>query len=70
MARRYDHLRDKAVELRTKHNMTLDDIVERLALPRTTIYSWIKNLPIPRTEKQSDAQLARAGQVKRKYALL
>ncbi len=70
MARRYDHLRDKAIELRTQHNMTLEDIVERLALPKTTIYYWIKDLPIPRTEKQSDAQLARAAQVKQKYALL
>jgi len=70
MARRYDHLRDKAIELRTKHNMTLEDIVERLALPKTTIYYWIKDLPIPRTEKQSEAQLARAAQVKQKYALL
>ena len=70
MAHRYDHLRDKAIELRTQHNMTLDDIVERLALPKTTIYSWIKDVPIPRTEKQSDAQRARAAQVKQKYALL
>lgn len=70
MARRYDHLRDKAIELRTQHNMTLEDIVERLALPKTTIYYWIKDLPIPRTEKQSEAQLARAAQVKHKYAVL
>jgi hypothetical protein len=70
MARRYDHLRDKAIELRTQHNMTLEDIVERLALPKTTIYYWIKDLPIPRTEKQSAAQRARAAQVKQKYALL
>ena len=49
MAQRYDHLRDKAIELRTWHNMTLDDIGERLALPKTTIYSWIKDLPIPYT---------------------
>lgn len=70
MAHRYDHLRDKAVELRTRHHMTLDDIVERLALPKTTVYSWIKDVPIPRTEKQSEAQLARAAQVKQKYARL
>src|SRR6266487_4621846 len=70
MARRYEHLRDKAIELRTQHNMTLEDIVERLSLPKTTIYYWIKDLPIPRTEKQSDAQRARAAQVKQKYTLL
>jgi hypothetical protein len=41
-----------------------------LALPKTTIYYWIKDLPIPRTEKQSEAQRARAAQVKQKYARL
>src|SRR6185369_9441297 len=70
IARRYEHLRDKAIELRTQHNMTLDDIVERLTLPGTTLYSWIKDVPTPRSDKQSDAQRARAAQVKLKYALL
>src|SRR6266498_2841890 len=70
MARRYDHLRDKAIELRTQHNMTLEDIMERLALPKTTIYYWIKDLPIPRTEKQSDAQRLNSEKVRQKYALL
>lgn len=51
MARQYDHLREKAISLRTQHNLTLDEIVERLALPKTTIYYWIKDIPIPRTEK-------------------
>lgn len=52
MAQRYDHLRAKAIELRTKHQMTLDDIIEWLALPRATVYYWIKDIPIPRTERQ------------------
>jgi hypothetical protein len=70
MARRYDHLRDKAIELRIQHNMTLEDIVERLALPKTTIYYWIKDLPIPRTERQSEAQRQNSEKVRQKYALL
>lgn len=70
MAHRYDHLRVKAIELRTQHNMTLDDIVERLALPKTTIYSWIKDLPIPRTEKQSEARRLSSQKNQQKYALL
>jgi len=49
-------LRAKAIELRTKHRMTLDDIVERLQLPKTTIYYWIKDIPIGRTEKQTERQ--------------
>lgn len=70
MARRYDHLREKAIELRTQHNMTLEAIMERLALPKTTIYYWIKDLPIPRTEKQSAAQALRSEKVRVKYAKL
>jgi len=60
MAQRYDHLREKAIQLRTQHHMTLEEIMERLALPKTTIYYWIKDIPIPRTEKQTEAQRKRA----------
>jgi AcrR family transcriptional regulator len=56
MTIRHTHLREKAIELRTRHNLTLDELVERLGLPRTTIYYWIKDLPIPRTEQQSAAR--------------
>lgn len=54
------YLREKAIELRTKQNMTLEEITECLQLPKTTIYYWIKDLPIPRTEKQTAAQRQRA----------
>ncbi len=70
MAQRYDHLRAKAIELRTKHQMTLDDIVERLALPKTTVYYWIKDLPIPWTEKQTEAMRKKADKIREKHAAL
>lgn len=70
MAHRYDHIRAKAIELRTQHNMTLEDIIERLALPKTTIYYWIKDLPIPPTEKQSAARRLSSQKTQQKYALL
>ncbi len=70
MARRYDHLRKKAVELRTQHNMTLEEIMEHLALPKTTIYYWIKDLPIPRTEKQTEAQKRLSENKRVRYARL
>ncbi len=70
MAHRYDHLRNKAIELRTKHNMTLEEIMERLSLPKTTVYYWIKDIPIPRTEKQSAAQQIRSEKIRVKFALL
>lgn len=62
------HLREKAIQLRTQHNMTLDAICERLALPKTTVYGWIKDLPIDRTEKQSLAQRHGTASMQAKYA--
>jgi hypothetical protein len=70
MAHQYDHLREKAIILRTKQQMTLDEIVERLALPKTTIYHWIKDIPIPRTEKQSERQRQNTAKMQAKYAAL
>lgn len=37
MAWKHAHLRDKAVEMRTKQHMTLDEICERLSLPKGTV---------------------------------
>jgi hypothetical protein len=70
MARRYDHLREKAISLRTEQHMTLDEIMERLSLPRTTIYHWIKDISIPTTEKQTAAQRQKAEQNRARYAAL
>lgn len=52
------HLREKAVELRREHNMSLDDICMRLNLPRTTVYYWIRGIPIVVTQKQKVSQKA------------
>lgn len=70
MANKYAHLREKAISLRREHNMALDDLVERLQLPRTTIYYWIKDIPIPYTEKQTEAQRRRNEQNRERYAAL
>jgi len=50
------HLKRKALELRAS-GMALDDIVLRLALPRTTVFYWLRDLPLEgRTAKQSAAR--------------
>ena len=41
------YLREKARQLRVDKKLTIDQLAERLALPRTTIYYWVKDLPIP-----------------------
>ena len=35
------YLREKAREMRVEKKLTIDQIAERLALSRTTIYYWV-----------------------------
>lgn len=71
MARRYDHIREKAIQLRTEQCLTLDEIVERLKLPRTTIYSWIKDIPVPgHSERQRYGQKRATAAMQAKFAAL
>ena len=42
------YIKEKARQLRTEKKLTIDELVERLAVPRTTIYGWVRDIPIPR----------------------
>ena len=42
------YIREKARQLRTDKKLTIDELAERLAIPRTTIYGWVRDLEIPR----------------------
>lgn len=42
------YLRQKARVLRREKKLTIDQLADRLALPRTTIYYWVKDLPLAR----------------------
>jgi hypothetical protein len=68
------YLREKARNMRVDRRFTLDQIAERLALPRTTIYYWIRDLPVPNAVTHSDRrQVARRRgnrAMQRKYRLL
>jgi hypothetical protein len=57
--KKYEHLRKKALEFRNR-NFSLGDICERLRLPKTTVYYWIKDVDVPlrkkeRTQKQKNS---------------
>jgi len=65
--KKYDHLRKKALELRKK-GMALGAICERLALPKTTVYYWIRGTSIGRTERQTKGQKKGAAAMQKKYA--
>ena len=70
MMKTYDHLRNKAVRLRIERKLTLDEIVTRLNLPKSTIYSWIKDYPIPRTTRQTAAQRKGTQAMRARFAAL
>jgi transcriptional regulator with XRE-family HTH domain len=68
------YIRERAREMRTERRFTLDQIAERLALPRTTIYYWIKDLPVPnevtRSDKREAARRRGSRAMQRKYRML
>jgi transcriptional regulator with XRE-family HTH domain len=61
------YLREKARQLRRERKLTIDELAECLALPRTTIYYWVRDQPIPRTTRQSVAQRRGSRAMQLKY---
>jgi hypothetical protein len=64
------YLRQRAREMRLAKKLTIDELAERLALPRTTTYGWVRDLPIPTTAGRKLAQRRAAAATSRKHRLL
>jgi hypothetical protein len=47
------YVRDKARELRRDRRLSIDEIAERLALPKTTIHTWVRDLPLGRPRREN-----------------
>jgi len=45
------YVREKARQLRVEKHLSIDEIAERLALPKTTIYYWVRDLPLGRPRR-------------------
>lgn len=43
-----DYIRQKAVDLREINQLTIDEIAECLAISRTTVFYWVRDIEIPR----------------------
>lgn len=63
------YIRDKARQMRVERAMTLDEIAERLALPKTTVWYWIKDLPLARP-RSNPGQALGTESMRRNYAQL
>jgi transcriptional regulator with XRE-family HTH domain len=64
------YLKEKALQLRRERKLTIDELAERLALSRSTIYYWVKDVPIPPTPRRTAAQLRAARANGEKYRLI
>jgi len=64
------YIREKARQLRRDQHLTIDQLAERLALSRTTVYYWVRDLPIPITAAESLAQRRASKATSRKARLL
>ena len=69
--RKYEHLKQKAVQLR-KRRMSLTDICERLGMGKTTVWYWIKDIDveIARTHRQTRAQKIGSQSNRHKWAAI
>ena len=54
------YLREKARQLRIERKMSLNEISERLALGKTTVWYWIKDLPHPEVKHRDTPGRVRA----------
>ena len=50
------YVQEKARQLRIEKHLSIDEIAERLALPKTTIYYWVKDLPLGRPRRANPGQ--------------
>jgi excisionase family DNA binding protein len=64
------YLREKARQLRREKRLTIDELAERLALSRTTIYYWVRDLPIERSGRQNRGQRLGNAAMQAKYRRL
>jgi transcriptional regulator with XRE-family HTH domain len=64
------YLREKARSLRSERRLTIDELAERLALSRSTIYYWVKDLPLERKGRANAGQRRGNRAMRRKYRLL
>jgi AcrR family transcriptional regulator len=63
------YVREKARKLRVEKHLSIDEIAARLALPRTTVYYWLRDMPLGRPRRWSAGQRRGTRNMQRKYAL-
>jgi hypothetical protein len=63
------YVREKARKLRVEKHLSIDEIAERLALPKTTIYYWVRDLPLGRPRRANPGQRKGNRNMRTSYAI-
>ena len=64
------YIREKARAMRAQRKLTIDELAERLALSRSTVYCWVKDLPIERKGRPNAGQRRGSRAMQRRYRLI
>jgi hypothetical protein len=62
------YVREKARELRVERRLSIVEIAERLGLPKTTVFYWVRDIPLERPRRANPDTGSRAMQ--RRFRLL
>ena len=65
-----DYIKQRARDLRITKALSLDEIADRLALPKTTVYPWIVDLPLGRPRRGTAGQQKGNAAMQAKYRKL
>ncbi len=67
-----EYIREKAIQMRIERDLTIDEIAERLAISRTTIYYWVNHIPLAcqNTQPRKLAQIRATEATKAKHQKL
>jgi hypothetical protein len=64
------YLPRKARCLRRDRRLSIDEIAARLALPRSTVFYWVRGMPLGRARRASEGQRKGTRAMSRRYRLL
>jgi hypothetical protein len=64
------YIREKARDLRVEQRLSLIEIAERLALPKTTVYYWVRDIPLQRPLRANPGQRRGNRVMRRNYRQL
>jgi hypothetical protein len=61
------YLREKARELRVERRLSIVEIANRLGLPKTTVFYWVRDIPLQRPRRANAGQRRGNRGMRRKY---